>query len=176
MVTRVVIGYKIENAALKSLRVRIPGLDATAAATVRGNGPAVADVVSVDGEPGLWEIQFQRGIAGETRVELEYQRANQDGGGELIEPVVLEQVRQLAYFAAVRAGGRLELETGTLPRGWQRADWAVVQSTLGQTAGNVAPLMAFRVADPEGPLPVILKRHNLAELHPWPGPRRRFVP
>ena len=39
-----------------------------------------------------------------------------------------------------------------------------MQSTLGQAAGNVAPLMAFRVADPEGPLPVVLKRHQLADL------------
>jgi hypothetical protein len=164
MLSRAVIGYKIENAALKSLRIRIPGLDATAAATVRGNGPAVAEVVHVDGQPGVWEIHFQRGVAGETRVELEYQRGRKDGGGELIEPVVLEQVRQLVYFTAIRAGGRLELESGVLPRGWQRSDWAVVQSTLGQAAGNVAPLMAFRVADPEGPLPVVLKRHQLADL------------
>jgi hypothetical protein len=164
MLSRVVIGYKIENSALKSLRVRIPGLDVTAAATVRANGAAVADLVPVEGEPGLWEIRFQRGVAGETRVELEYQRASKDDGGEVIEPVVLEQVRQLVYFAAVRAGGRLELESGVLPRGWQRADWAVVQSTLGPSAGNVAPLMAFRVADPEGPLPVVLKRHQLADL------------
>ncbi|NQW99450.1 hypothetical protein HQ447_02235, partial [bacterium] len=162
--SRVAIGYKIENAALKSLRVRIPGLDAAAAATVRANGAAVADLVPVDGQPDLWEIRFQRGVAGETRVELEYQRASKDEGAELIQPLVLEQVRQLAYFVAIRAGGRLELETGALPRGWQRADWAVVQSSLGQVAGNVAPLMAFRVADPEGPLPVILKRHQLADL------------
>ena len=66
MLTRVVIGYKIENAALKSLRVRIPGLDATAAATVRATGAAVADLVPVEGEQGLWEIRFQRGVAGET--------------------------------------------------------------------------------------------------------------
>ena len=164
VLTRAVIGYKIENAALKSLRVRIPGLDATAAATVRANGAAVADLVPVEGEDGLWEIRFQRGVAGETRVELEFQRASEDDGGELIQPIILEQVRQLTYFVAVRAGGRLELEAGTLPRGWQRADWAVVQSALGQIAGNVAPLMAFRVADPEGPLPVVLKRHQLAEL------------
>ena len=164
MLTRVLIGYKIENSAVKSLRVRIPGLDAAAAATVRANGAAVADLVPVEGEPGLWEIRFQRGVAGETRVELEYQRASIDAGAEVVEPVVLEQVRQLVYFAAVRAGGRLELESGSLPRGWQRADWAVVQSTIGQSAGNVAPLMAFRVADPDGPLPVVLKRHQLADL------------
>lgn len=164
MVTKVSIGYKIENAALKALRVRIPNLDATAAATVRASGPAVADLVPVEGQPGLWEIRFQRGIAGETRVELEYQRAGKDEGGESIETIILEQVRQSVYFVAVRAGGRLEIEAGNLPRGWQRADWAVVQSTVGQPAGTVAPLMAFRVADPEGPLPVVLKRHELADL------------
>ncbi len=164
MLTRVAINYKIENAALKSLRIRIPGLDATAAATVRASGAAVADLVPVAGEPGLWEIRFQRAVAGETSVELNYQRASKDDGGEKIEPIVLEQVRQLVYFTAIRAGGRLELEAGTLPRGWQRADWAVVQTTLGQAAGNVAPLMAFRVADPEGPLSVVLKRHQLADL------------
>ncbi|MEO5915475.1 MAG: hypothetical protein ABIS50_14675 [Luteolibacter sp.] len=164
MVTRVVVGYKIENAALKSLRVRIPGLDATAAATVRANGSAVADLVPVAGEQGLWEIHFQRGVAGETTVELEYQRTSKDDGSEVIEPVVLEQVRQMSYFVAIRAGGRLELESGTLPRGWQKTDWAVVQSSLGKVAGNVAPLMAFRVADPEGPLPVVLKRNELAKL------------
>ncbi len=164
VLTRISIGYKIENAAVKSLRVRIPGLDATAAATVRANGAAVADLVSVAGEDGLREIRFHRGVAGETRVELEFQRAGKDVGNELIQPIVLEQVRQLAYFTAIRAGGRMELEAGALPRGWQRADWAVVQSSLGPVAGSVAPLMAFRVADPEGPLPVVLKRHELATL------------
>ena len=164
MLSHVVLGYRIENAAVKALRVRIPGLDAAAAATVRASGTAVADLVAVDGQPGLWEIRFQRGVAGETRVELEYQRRSKDDGTEQIEPLVLEQVRQSAYFAAVRTAGRLELEPGPLPRGWQRADWAVVQSTLGQAAGTVAPLLAFRVADPEGPLPLVVKRLDLADL------------
>lgn len=164
VLSRVHLGYRIENAALKALRVSIPGLDATAAATVRATGLAVADLVPVEGEPGLWEVRFQRGLAGETDVELEYQRPSAESGGEAVAPVVLENVRQLTYFAAVRAGGRLELEPGALPRGWQRTDWAVVQSSLGRAAGSVAPTMAFRVADPEGPLPVVLKRHQLAEL------------
>lgn len=164
LLTRVRIGYKIENAAVKSQRIRIPGLDPVSAKTVRATGSAVADLVELEGKGGLWEVRFQRGIAGETDVELEYQRPGKDGGGESVEPVVLENVRQLSYFVAVRAGGRLELEPGVLPRGWQRTDWAVVQSTLGRIAGSVAPTMAFRVADPEGPLPVVLKRHELADL------------
>ena len=126
--------------------------------------PPSPDLIPVEGEKDLWEIRFQRGIAGETDVELEYQRPSAESGGESVAPVVLENVRQLSYFVAVRAGGRLELEAGALPRGWQRTDWAVVQSTLGRAAGSVAPTMSFRVADPEGPLPVVLKRHELADL------------
>jgi hypothetical protein len=164
LLTRVNIGYRIENSAVKALRVRIPGLDDAAAATVRATGPAVADLVPVEGGKGLWEIRFQRGIAGETVVELEYQRPSTENGSESIAPVVLEEVRQLSYFVAIRAGGRLELEPGTLPRGWQRSDWAVVKSTLGHVAGGTAPALSFRAADVEGPLPVILKRHELAGL------------
>ncbi|MCU0778086.1 MAG: hypothetical protein MUF86_10535 [Akkermansiaceae bacterium] len=164
LLTRVNIGYRIENAAVKSLRVRLPGLDAAAAATLRATGSAVADLVPVEGDKDLREIRFQRGIAGETDVELEYQRPSVETGAESVTPVVLEEVRQLSYFVAVRAGGRLELEPGILPRGWQRTDWAVVQSTLGRAAGNVAPAMSFRAADVEGPLPVVIKRHELAGL------------
>jgi hypothetical protein len=164
VLSHVRISYKIENAAVKSQRVRIPGLDANAAKTVRATGAAVGDLVSIDGEEGLREIRFQRGIAGETEVEFEYQRPSAGEGGEKIEPVILEGVRQQNYMVAVRAGGRLELEPGPLPRGWQAADWAVVQSALspGVVGSAGAPAMSFRVADPEGPLPVLMKRHNLA--------------
>ena len=162
--TRAAISYRIENAALKALRVRIPGLDETAASTVRATGEAVADFVPVEGEEGLYEIRFQRGIAGETNVEIEFQRSTKDAGKEAVQAIVLEQVRQLSYFAAVRAGGRLELDATDIPRGWQRADWAVAQAAIGQAAGTTAPLLLFRVADPEAPLPVTIKRHELENL------------
>ena len=164
LLTKAAIQYRIDNAAVKSLRVRIPGLDENAAATVRATGNAVADLVPIERGDGLYEIRFQRGIAGETTVDLEYQLTGPESGEQTIAPVVLEDVRQSNYFVAVRAGGRLELEAGSLPRGWQRTDWAVVRSTLGHAAGSAAPVMSFRVADPEGPLPVVLKRHELAGL------------
>ncbi|QTN32487.1 hypothetical protein HZ994_09150 [Akkermansiaceae bacterium] len=162
--TRATIGYRIENAALKSLRVRIPGLTETSASTVRASGEAVADLVPVGGEEGLYEIRFQRGIAGETKVEIEYQKASSGGGSEAIAPIALPEVRQISYFAAVHAGGRLEIDAPTLPRGWQRADWAAVRPQIGQSAGNTPPLLLFRVADAEAPLSVVLKRHELADL------------
>ena len=162
--TRASINYRIENAALKSLRIRIPGLTETSASTVRASGDSVADLVPVEGEEGLYEIRFQRGIAGETTVEIEYQQVSSGGGSEAIAPISLPEVRQLSYFAAVRSGGRLELDTPTLPRGWQRADWAVVRPKFGQSAGDSAPLLLFSVADPESPLTIVLKRHELADL------------
>ncbi|MDP4996932.1 MAG: hypothetical protein NWQ16_11995 [Akkermansiaceae bacterium] len=162
--TRAAITYRIENAALKALRIRIPGLDETAASTVRATGDAVADLIPIEDEEGLYEIRFQRGIAGETKVEIEFQQATKDTGTETIQPITLEEVRQLQYFAAVRAGGRLALSTADLPRGWQRADWAVAQAAIGQPAGTTAPLLLFRVADAEAPLTVAIKRHELQDL------------
>ncbi|MGJ8634928.1 MAG: hypothetical protein ACSHX7_13505, partial [Luteolibacter sp.] len=162
--TRASIAYRIENAALKTLRIRIPGLDETAASTVRATGESVADFIPVESEPGLYEIRFQRGIAGETKVEIEFQQATKDTGTETIQPITLGEVRQIQYFSAVRAGGRLALSTTDIPRGWQRADWAVAQAAIGQPAGNTAPLLLFRVADPEAPLTVAIKRHELQDL------------
>ena len=164
LLSRVVIGYRIENAAIKSLRVAIPGLDKAAAATVRASGPDVAELVPVEGKPGLWEIRFRRGVVNDTSVELQYQRRRLDEGSERIEPITLDQTRLGAYFVAVRTAGRLEVEAGTLPRGWQRTDWAVVQSALGQAAGTEVPLLAFKVADPVDALAVALKRLELTDL------------
>ena len=162
--TRAAISYRIENAALKALRVRIPGLNETSASTVRATGDAVADLIPVEGEAGLYEIRFQRGIAGETSVEIEFQQATIEATTENISAISLEQVRQLTYFAAIRAGGRLELAATDIPRGWQRADWAVVRAAIGQSAGNTEPLLLFRVADPAAPLPISIKRHDLEQL------------
>lgn len=164
LLTRVNIAYRIENSARKVMRVRIPGLDEASAATVRATGAALADLVPLDAKNGLWEIRFQRGIAGETDVALEYQRPRIQEDSESIDPVVLDEVRQLSYFVAVRAGGRLELEPGKLPRGWQRRDWAVAKSTLGRVAGGAAPALSFLAAHVKGPLPVVVKRHELANL------------
>ena len=157
--SRTRLAYKIENAAMKVLRVRIPGLDAGAAATVRASGPAVADFVPVAGEEGLWEIRFQRGIAGETTVDVEFQRQT---SGETVEiaPLVPVEVRQSSYFVAIRTGGRLEIASRNAPRGWQRSDWGVVPELLRES--SPAPAEVFRVAESEGPLAVTLKRHDIA--------------
>lgn len=164
VLTRLNINYRIDNAAVKSRRVKISGLDEKAAATLRATGAAVADFVPVEGEDDLWEIRFRRGIAGQAEVTIEYQRPSVDDGSESITPIELVDVRQTNTIVALRAGGRLELEAESLPRGWQSTDWAAVQNQIGSSSGIEAPHLTFKVADSEGPLKVIMKRHDLANL------------
>ncbi len=164
VLTRLNINYRIDNAAVKSRRVKITGLDEKAAATLRATGSAVADFVPVEGSEGIWEIRFRRGIAGNAEVTIEYQRPSAEGGTESITPIELMDVRQTNTIVALRAGGRLELEPEAMPRGWQSTDWAAVQGLIGSNAGIEAPHLTFKVADPEGPLEVVMKRHDLANL------------
>ncbi|MCW1926202.1 hypothetical protein OKA05_26830 [Luteolibacter arcticus] len=157
--SRVRLAYRIDNAAMKALRVKIPGLDEKATATVRASGPAVGDFVPVAGEDGLWEIRFQRGVAGETTVDIEFQQTA--GNSVSVAPVTPMEVRQASYFVAVRTGGRLETEIPALPRGWQRSDWGVVPQSLRDAFSPQTPAAVFRAAEVEGPLAVNLKRHEL---------------
>lgn len=157
--SRVRLAYRIENAAMKALRVRIPDLDEKAAATVRASGPAVGDFVQVAGESGLWEIRFQRGLAGDTAVDIEFQQAADTA--VVVAPVEPVEIRQSSYFVALRTAGRLEIESPALPRGWQRSDWGVVPTLLREAVSPQAPAAVFRAAEVEGPLAVTLKRHAL---------------
>ncbi|BCX50108.1 RNA-binding protein [Haloferula helveola] len=156
--------YRIENAARKSLRVKLPGLDERAAGTVRATGPAVGDFVPIDGEEGVWEIRFQRGVAGETPVDIEFQQQRQSDSKEFaVVPLELTDVRQSSYFIAVEAGGRLNASLGSIPRGWQKLDWNAVPTVLRELRGPEVPDFTFRVAEAEAPLQVALARHGLAD-------------
>ncbi|MFA6960703.1 MAG: hypothetical protein WC205_08140 [Opitutaceae bacterium] len=162
--TRIALRYKVENAAVKTLRVRLPGLGAEQAKTVRATGPAVSDFVAVAGDPQLWEIRFQRGIVGETEVQIEFQaQAGSGQGKETVATPVFENTRQVTQFVAVRGGGRLELEAAEIPRGWQRTDWSAVPVVLQDRGDRSVPALSFRVAEPEKPLVVTVRRHEVAD-------------
>jgi hypothetical protein len=162
--TRIGIRCHVENAAVKQLRVRIPGIGEERAKTVRASGPAVSDMVRVAGSPDLWEVRFQRGIAGETDAQIEFQGpAAGASGPEMVMPPEFPGARQAAEFVAIRGGGRLELEADTLPRGWARADWGAVAPGLQARSDRSVPALCFRVAEPEGALAVTVRRHDIAE-------------
>lgn len=161
--TRIAARYRIDNAALKQLRLRLPGLSEDQVRTVRATGPAVSDFVQVPGEPETWEIQFERGVAGETAVQIEFQGVTPTSQDRAtLESPVFVGARQTTLFAAVRSGGRLELEAAELPRGWQRIDWSAVPGELQSPADRSVPALCFRVAEPERGLAVMVRRHEVA--------------
>ncbi|HWA24504.1 MAG TPA: hypothetical protein VG734_02435 [Lacunisphaera sp.] len=162
--TRIGLRYRVENAALKQFRVRLPGLGEEGARTVRATGPAVSEIVRVAGEADLWEIHFQRGIAGETDVQIEFQGpAVRSQNQEAIPALVFPGARQAVQFVAVRASGRLELEAANIARGWTKADWSAVPADLQDRSDRSVPALCFRVAEPEGALLVGVRRHEVAE-------------
>ncbi|ACB73614.1 LysM peptidoglycan-binding domain-containing protein [Opitutus terrae] len=162
--TRIAARYRIENAALKHLRVRLPGLSADQVRTVRGSGAAVSDFVKVAGESDTWDVVFQRGMAGETDVQIEFQGvAGNDEARATIPTPVFSAARQSTLFVAVRSGGRVELEATELPRGWQRTDWSAVPGELQNPSDRTVPVLCYRVAEPEGALGLAVRRHDVAQ-------------
>lgn len=162
--TRLSLRYRVDNAAVKQLRLRLPGLSDSQTRTVRGTGSAVNDLVQVPGEKDLWEIRFQRGIAGETDVQIEFQgQTAREQGKEMIQTPTFDGARQITQFVSVRGGGRLELDAETLPRGWQRVDWIAVPASLQDRSDRSVPVLCYRVAEPEGPLAVNIRRHDVAD-------------
>ena len=162
--TRLRLQYRVDNAAVKQLRLRLPGLSESQEQTVRGSGSAVNDIVKLPNEKDLWEIRFQRGIAGVTDVQIEFQGpSTREHGRESIQPPIYEGTRQAAHFVSVRGSGRIELAADVIPRGWQSVDWSTVPSLLQDRTDRSVPALCFRVAEPEGPLAVTVQRHNVAD-------------
>ncbi len=162
--TRIAMRYRVENAAVKQIRLRLPGLVDDQVRTVRATGSVVSDFIKVSGETDLWEVHFQRGIAGETDVQIEFQGATTPAQDRTpIAAPVFVGARQTTMFVVVRSGGRLELDASDLPRGWQRADWSVVPANLQSTSDRSVPTLCFRVAEPERALAVTVRRHDVAE-------------
>ncbi len=160
---RVFARWKIENASVKTLRVRLPGLSESQRRTVRATGAAVSDFVPGE-EADVWEIRLKRGVIGEADVEIEWQgESARAEGREAVAVPEFAEARQSALWVAVRGSGRLEIEAGDLPRGWQRVDWAAVPAALQDPGDRSVPALAYRVAEPEGALAVAVRRHEAAE-------------
>lgn len=162
--TRIALLFRVENASVKQLRVRLPDLQEDQVRTVRATGAAVSDFVAIPGEPGVWEIRFQRGIVGETDVQIEYQgQASREQGSEAVATPEFPGVKQAVQFVAFRGGGRLEVAAGELPRGWQRTDWSSIPANLQDRSDRSVPALCFRVTEPEAALAVTVRRHAVAD-------------
>jgi len=163
ILTRINSVFRVENAAVRSLRIRLPGLSEDQVRTVRGSGSAVSDFVPVDGE-GLWEIRFQRGIVGDTDVQVEFQgRVGSDQMKSVLTTPLFAEARQIVQYVSVRGSGRLDLTAGDPAHGWQPIDWSGVPTELLNQADRSVPALCYRVAEPESGLTVTVSRHEIAD-------------
>ena len=162
--TRLRLLFRVENSGVRRLRLGLPGLTVDERRTLRMSGSAVADFVEVSGQPGIWEVGFQRAVFGETDLQVEYQGGgtNLGDGVEVVTPVFPDS-RATGLYVSVRAGGRIELRTDGLPAGWQRIDWLAVPEALQDRTDRSVPAWTFRVSEPGTKLLLQADRHELAD-------------
>lgn len=154
----------VQNAAIRTLSIKLPDMGADEAKTVHANGESISDFVRSAADSNVWEIQFKRRVIGAVKFQIEFERRGQRAGdSETLAQVELPEARQLNYYFAVRAGGRLEIEPGTLTQGWQRNDWSTIPQTLREAGNRNAPALALRAMAPTTPLSLKVIRHSLAD-------------
>lgn len=159
-----IANFNVQNASIRSLQVLLPITNDDEIKTVRASGSTVSDFVRTSPDSNVWEVQFKRRVVGKVDFRIEFERrGDRQDEGESLSPAGFPQARQLAYYFAVRAGGRLELDHDTLTQGWQSVDWNTVPQSLREAENRNAPALALRAVAPSQVLTVNVKRHSLAD-------------
>ncbi|TWU01598.1 hypothetical protein [Neorhodopirellula pilleata] len=162
--TTLVANFDVQNASIRQLEVVLPIEDADEIKTLRASGDTVSDLVRTGPNTNTWVVEFKRRVVGKVEFKIEYERrGDRVDDSETLTPVKFPEARQTAYYFAVRAGGRLELEHDELPDGWQRADWNSVPSPLRDAESRGAPVLTVRSVSTTGSLVIHAKRHSLAD-------------
>ena len=156
--------FVVQNASVNSLRIELPMITEDEVKTLRATGHTVSDLIRTSPDSNVWEVQFKRRVVGKVQFRIEYERRG-DGvkEEEILVPAEFPQARQLSYYFAVRAGGRLELEHTELTQGWHRIDWNSVPQPLREAENRSVPALAFRALAPEKRLTINSHRHSLAD-------------
>jgi hypothetical protein len=159
-----IANFNVQNASIRTLQLILPITNEDEIKTLRASGNTVSGFVRTAPDSNIWEVQFKRRVIGRIDFRIEFERrGDRENETESLSPVEFPQARQLAYYFAIRAGGRLELEHDTLSQGWQRADWNAVPQILREAENRNAPALALRAVAPTNTLTVHAKRHSLAD-------------
>jgi hypothetical protein len=152
--------YTIENAAAKSLRVRLPAN----AESVRFTGALVADASPDPAEAGLWEVRLQRRVIGKTTVQASFQRAAAGGDAPALSGVSAVDAGLQHGWLALRAAGRLEIKPGALPAALVPSDWRSVPASLRRGLAEPSAVLRMVEAREQFSLPVDIVAHDPAKL------------
>ena len=95
--------------------------------------------------------------------QIEYERRGERAGdSESLSQIDFPDARQLGYYFAVRAGGRLEIEPGTMTQGWQRATGARFLSPSRSRQSQCTGLGSASDVTHDAAEPGVI-RHSLAD-------------
>lgn len=156
--------FAVQNAAIRSLSVKLPSMGADEIKTIRANGETVSDFVRSTEDGSVWELRFKRRVIGQVQFQIEYERRGErTNDRESLSQIDFPNARQVGYYFAVRTGGRLEIEPGTLTQGWQPNDWGTVPQSLREAGNRNAPALTLRAMSPSTPLSLKVIRHSLAD-------------
>ena len=152
--------YAIEHAGVKLFRLRAPQPDAALVVS----GPGLARVQQIDTTNGLWEVELQSKREGVVALDVNYQMPyDATSGRALIRGLRCEGIDGQRGYLAVMAGGRLELKAEATGDALEHEDPRAVPARLG--AGDLsAAALCFRATRGEFELPVVVTRHETADL------------
>jgi hypothetical protein len=160
--------YDIDNAGLKTLRLRLP----SAADGVRFRGELVSDfrrLPPVAGDDGgaEWEVKLSRRVIGRLFVQARYTLPVADRAAEVVVAgVEARDVNLQRGFLTIQSDGRLQLRIDALPPALQGTEWQSIPRALQQDAAPSAASYAFRLVEPAYRLALKLERHEAARLLP----------
>jgi len=163
--TNIVADLNVENASIRSLDVRLPGLGDQETRTVRASGGGISSIARIEENGDLWRVQFKRRVVGPLNLRLEWERtAERPGNREALRMVEFPGIRQTPpYYFAIRSGARLDPDPGPLPEGWQQLDWNAVPQELREARNRSIPALALRAVPPATTLTLAVRRHAVAE-------------
>ncbi|HEY9155403.1 MAG TPA: hypothetical protein VIM69_09745, partial [Opitutaceae bacterium] len=164
--TRVITRVHIENAGVKQLNIRIPGLSAAAQRTVRASGSAVSELVHAGEGSENWELRFVRSVIGDADLQIDFQAASVPSGSSdrrEVSPVVFTDTRQADTIVSIRPAGRLSIDVEKLGEGWKPADWSEVPDFLRSNQSEGAPTKCFHVENGASGLTLQMSRQGIAE-------------
>ena len=163
--TRHSVLFRVRNAAIKKVRIILPGMDASEIESLRASGDAVSDLVKVSDMADAWDIQFRRRVIGTVPVTVEHQRVT-TGTNDLrvVRRPSFPELRQWQTHVALRTTGRLELQLPeNLPAGWRSTEWNAVPAGLRTREKEAAPVACLRVVEPAEVMPLLAVRHDVAD-------------
>lgn len=159
--------YEIENAGVKSLRIRLPA----AAEGVRFRGEQVADFLPVTGPANAasrdWEVKLHRRFSGRYALQVHYTQPLADTATNVVlGGIEAQDINLQRGFVMIRSANRLQPRIDTLPAALQPGDAQSIPRLLLQDIRDLNASHTFRLVEPAFQLPVQLERHEAARLLP----------